>query len=148
MKIITCPEPIEVNQRSVFLAGGIVGCRDWQADVCAALQGETGVLLNPRRPQFPIDDPNAAPEQIEWEFNALRAASAISFWFAPETVQPIVMFEYGYWLSQNKPLIVGCHEQYPRRLDVEHQTRLVRPDIEIIYSLNELIHRIGDYLAR
>jgi len=142
MKVITCPEPIEVNLLSVFLAGGIVGCTDWQSEIIPMLADTNLALFNPRRPAFPINDPNAAPQQIEWEFNALRAANVISFWFATETVQPIVMFEYGYWLGRGENLVVGCHPDYPRRLDVEHQTRLERPDVSIVYDLEELASRI------
>lgn len=153
MNVITCPEPLDFSAPSVFLAGGIVGCRDWQADMIAALDGTGCAILNPRRPSFPIHDPKAAPEQIEWEFNALRRADVISFWFSSETVQPIVMFEYGYWLAATshwwakKPVLVGCDPEYPRRLDVEHQTRLAREDLRISDNLGDLAAQIKRVLS-
>ena len=131
----------------VFLAGGITGCQDWQAEVVARLKLLVGygkdicpniLLMNPRRANFPIHDPNAAPEQIKWEYSHLRQADAISFWFAPETVQPIVLFEYGYWLGEHKPLIVGCDPAYPRRQDVLIQTGLARPGLAIYSSLEDV----------
>jgi hypothetical protein len=80
---------------SLFLAGGISGTFDWQADVVAGLADLPLVLLNPRRRNFPINDPTAAPTQIEWEFHHLRRATAVLFWFPSETLCPIALYELG-----------------------------------------------------
>jgi len=118
---------------AVFLAGGITGCPDWQSDLYDLLQTITLhgnanpdlVVLNPRREDFPIYDPNAARTQIKWEFEMLRRADIISFWFCKDQIQPIVLFEYGYWLGQHsKPLVVGIEPGYPRTQDVVIQTEL------------------------
>ncbi len=37
---------------------------------------------------------------------------------------------------------MGVHPNYPKRQDVEIQTGLVRPDIQIVYSLDELANQI------
>lgn len=37
-----------------------------------------------------------------------------------------------------KPIAVGVHPKYPRRLDVEMQMELARPDLRIVYSLPDL----------
>lgn len=37
---------------------------------------------------------------------------------------------------------MGVHPNYPKRQDVEIQTGLVRPDIQIVYSLDELTNQI------
>lgn len=42
----------------------------------------------------------------------------------------------------DKPLFIGIHPNYPRRQDVEIQTSLVRPDIKIVYSLQDLAEQI------
>ncbi|MEB3215903.1 MAG: hypothetical protein VKN72_06555 [Nostocales cyanobacterium 94392] len=42
----------------------------------------------------------------------------------------------------DKPLFIGVHPNYPRRQDVEIQTNLVRPDINIVYSLEALAKQI------
>ncbi|MHC4413629.1 MAG: nucleoside 2-deoxyribosyltransferase domain-containing protein [Planctomycetota bacterium] len=99
-------------------------------------------LLNPRRANFPIHDPNEAMEQIVWEYNHLRKADAILFWFCQETLNPIVLYELGTWSMTNKLLFIGIHPEYRRRQDVEIQTDLVRPEIEIVYSLQELSMQI------
>lgn len=51
----------------VFLAGGITGCPDWQAAVVRMVGDANVVLLNPRRENFPMDDPKASLDQILWE---------------------------------------------------------------------------------
>ena len=50
---------------TVFLAGGITGCVDWQKEIASRLRDLPLVLLNPRRANFPINDPSAASQQIE-----------------------------------------------------------------------------------
>lgn len=128
--------------KSLFLAGGITGCPDWQQEMKQLLSDTDLILFNPRRANFPIHDPNAANEQITWEHKYLREADAIQFWFAKETIQPIVLYELGSWSMTDKPIFVGLHPEYPRRQDVEIQTSLVRPDIKIVYSLQDLSQQI------
>lgn len=126
------------GERSLFLAGGITGCPDWQRAMVDSLADTSLALLNPRRARFPIDDPGAADSQITWEHEHLRSATAILFWFPHETLNPIVLYELGAWSMTKKPLFVGVHPQYQRRRDVEIQTRLARPDVPVVLSLEEL----------
>ena len=127
---------------SIFLAGGITNCPDWQQDMVGLLSDTLYTLLNPRRKDFPIGDPNEALEQIAWEHNALRDADEILFWFPDDTICPIVLYELGAWSMTQKPIYVGVHPEYQRRQDVEIQTNLVRPEIKIAYSLEELANQI------
>ena len=137
------PAPLQgVRKPSLFLAGGITGCPDWQAEAVAALTGVRGTLLNPRRPDFLIDDPDAAPEQIRWEHRALHLSDAILFWFPAESICPIALYELGAWSMTAKPLMVGVHPEYARHRDVEIQTRLARPDVEVVYSLEALAQQV------
>ena len=133
---------------SVFLAGGIVGCPDWQATMINLLSDQDNLtLLNPRRKNFPITDPDAAPIQIEWEHRMLRVATAISFWFPQETLCPIVLYELGAWSMMDKPIFIGVHPSYQRRIDVEVQTHLNKPKLEIAYSLEDLASQVKDYVS-
>jgi len=127
---------------SIFLAGGITGCPDWQQEIRQHLADTDLVLLNPRRKDFPIGDPGAARYQIEWEHNALRFADNILFWFPKETLCAIVLYELGAWSMMDKRIFVGVHPEYQRRQDVEIQTGLVRPNVGIVYSLAALAERI------
>ena len=128
--------------KAIFCAGGISNCPDWQSQMMELLKPSPWIILNPRRANFPIDNPDASQQQIAWEYRHLRLASAILFWFPQETLCPITLYELGAWSMTDKPLFVGVHPNYPRRQDVEIQTGLVRPEIEIVYSLEELAEQI------
>jgi hypothetical protein len=145
---VECPEEYDGAATSLFLAGGITGCPDWQAEIRARLDDTALVLLNPRRAQFPIDDPSAAATQIEWEHRHLRRASSILFWFAADALQPIALYELGAWSMTSKPLFVGAHPQYVRRADVILQTRLARPELVVVDSLAALATEARALAAR
>ncbi len=140
MKYIQCPteatpQPLE---KSLFLAGGISNCPDWQSELTTILENTDWLIINPRRADFDITNPNMTEEQILWEHRHLRLASAIAFWFPPETLCPITLYELGTWSASSKPLFIGVDPNYTRRLDVQIQTRLVRPEVPILESLEDL----------
>jgi len=146
-RYVESPTEFEGQGPALFLAGGITGCPDWQQEMRVRLHDSGWTLLNPRRAQFPIGDQDAAVEQITWEHRHLRKAAAILFWFPCETICPIVLYELGAWSMTSKPLFVGMHPDYSRRRDVEIQTGLVRPDVEIVYSLDELVYQVERALS-
>ena len=146
MNYIEAPKAYCGNEKSLFLAGGISNCPDWQTLIIAHLWKEEITLFNPRRVKFPMDDRDAAPEQIQWEFKNLRKADAILFWFPKETLCPIVLYELGAHSMSPKSLFVGVHPEYERKLDVEVQLKLVRPEIEIVYDLNTLGQKVKEWI--
>ena len=111
MKIVTAPEKyslcksnlIQDRPIGVFLAGGITDCQNWQRITIEKLSEEFSdwhhkhaVILNPRREEFPINDPYAAREQITWEFKALEQCHIYSMYLCTSrSVQPICMYELG-----------------------------------------------------
>ena len=142
---------VENNENvKLFLAGGISNCPDWQAVLIDDIKAIPNLTVyNPRRKNFPIGDPNAAEQQITWEFNHLRDADIVIFWFSKGSLNPIVLYELGMWgNSNNRPMIVGIDEGYERKQDVEIQTRLSRPNIPIVYSLEEMSEKIYDLLGQ
>lgn len=142
MYYVEAPTRYSGEGLSLFLAGGISGCVNWQSEMVHLLTKSDWVLLNPRRTDFPIDNPAAASAQIKWEYDHLRKASAILFWFPCETLCPITLYELGTWSMTNKPLFVGIHPDYQRIQDVEIQTALARPDVQIVYSLPALANQV------
>lgn len=158
LTVITAPEDYDhpVGARSVFLAGGITGCSEWQAEAIDLLRralksegsrDERVVLFNPRRDNFPIHDPGAARQQIEWEFYALEEANVFSIWFDADQIQPICMYELGRHMAKRDPafVCVGAHPRYPRRLDVLIQAELAspkRPAIQVAITLEEHVTNI------
>jgi hypothetical protein len=123
------------------MAGGITNCPNWQPELVELIRSRFGdpddlVLFNPRRPAYDVRDPSLAVGQITWERIHLRKSHIIMFWFPCETLCPITLFEYGYWLSTyertNKPRIVlGCHSDYQRKVDLEVQTNLTAPGMNV-----------------
>ena len=142
MRYIESPETYTREGKSLFLAGGITGTSDWQLKMKESLSNVPIVLFNPRRKDFPIDDSSAAEDQIKWEHEYLRKASMILFWFPCETLCPIVLYELGAWSMTQKKIFVGIHPEYKRKQDVEIQTKLARPEIEIVYDLGELSEQV------
>lgn len=137
---VECPEEYHGGGRSLFLAGGITGCPDWQGEIRTLLGGSGFTLINPRRAETAIDwdDPAQSRGQVEWEFRHLRKADGILFWFPAESVCPIALFELGAWTMTSKPLYIGVDPAYPRRMDVIIQTGLARPELTIYGTLQEL----------
>jgi len=142
MQYIEAPSKKKAEYVSVFLAGGITNCPDWQAYIVDKLKNEKITIFNPRRKNFPIDDPTAAKKQIGWEYERLRLANINSFWFPKETLCPIVLFELGSALEREKPLAIGTNPEYARKIDVEIQTKKRLPDLKIYYTLDGLTEEI------
>jgi len=143
MIYVEAPNTVVSDKKSIFFAGGITGCPDWQKELLEKIKDLDLIVYNPRRKNFPIDDPSASQVQIKWEFDHLRKASMISFWFCKETMCPIVLYELGAWSMTPIPIIIGIEPGYERKQDVEIQTKLVRPDVKIVSSLNELSDSIA-----
>lgn len=135
------PQPDDI---SVFAGGGISGCTDWQKEFGQLLDDTQLIFLNPRRENFPMNDPTAAEEQIRWEFRHLPKATIAAFWFAPETLCPITLFELGTFMNTNHPLVVGIHPDYKRKIDVEVQVGLYRPGTPIVYSVKDMAQAVID----
>lgn len=159
MKYIEAPENYEPqadDPPAVFLAGGITGCEDWQAQVRSVLAYAEVTVFNPRRADFDVTDPTAAPKQIAWEYQHLHLADVVMFWFPacdPKvTVQPIAMFELGAALERanflGRKLVVGADQDYPRRFDVVEQCRLARPELAVHDSLSATVHAAVPGLSR
>jgi hypothetical protein len=131
------------DEISLYLAGGITGSPNWQQQIVSLLSGTDLALLNPRRSNFPIGDAHAARSQIRWEYKHMRITNEILFWFPWETLCPIALYELGAWSMTDKPIYLGVHTDYRRRLDLEIQTQLVRPDVKIAATLEELAEQVA-----
>jgi len=130
--MIYCEAPSEIlfkKSRRIFLAGGIQNCWNWQTVITESLKDSLAndwVVFNPRRKIWNafID----LKEQIEWEVNRLKESEHIIFYFSSDTIQPIVLLEYGkYCLSGQYPkkkFYVFIEDGYERKEDVIHQTNL------------------------
>jgi len=156
VKVVTPLEPELVPRKTevtVFLAGGISNCPDWQKQLTSLIRTRFGdpddlLIYNPRRALY-HDNSDIAKQQITWERKHLKLSHIILFWFPCETLCPITLFEYGYWLAvsevQNKPrLLVGCHPEYARRLDLEVQTSLSHSSLTVRDSWEDLLNDFNE----
>ena len=146
MRVITAPEYYEPYDKdiSVFLAGGITNCHDWQKNVIDAIKNDYSVindslvLFNPRRDNFPIHDKLAAIQQIDWEFNMIEKCNIFSMYFSSgESDQPICMYELGrnilrmqmrFPSNWEDRIIISVEDGYKRKQDVIIQTGLATND--------------------
>lgn len=162
MRVITAIEDYQLKdgEVSVFLAGGITNCFEWQDEVIDILRKreytDKLVIFNPRRKNFPIGDPTASHDQITWEFKQLEKMDIFSMYFCGGiSDQPICMYELGRNIvrMQNRfpadweeRIIVSVEDNYKRKDDVFIQTDLATGKGKNIFLLNSLADR--DFLIK
>lgn len=134
-QIIEAPKQNVVKYISVFLAGGISKCDDWQSKVIEKLKNRGALtIFNPRRKKFDVDNKSAELEQICWEFDRLERMDIFSMYFCDsESVQPICMYELGRYICRMQErfpddwddrIVISVEKGYSRASDVLIQTRL------------------------
>jgi hypothetical protein len=142
--IFKSPAPLQPQcNRTIFLAGGISNCADWQEGVAVRIAAEVPdcVIYNPRRDDFDMSAyEEVSRQQIIWEFHALRMSTVNLFWFPAETLCPITLFEYGSAIERLHAgaVMCGTHPDYQRRFDLIEQTRL-RNGMPIFDDLDHLV---------
>ena len=130
--------PVKDWHNTIFLAGGISNCPNWQNIAVDLLQETSLTIINPRNDNY-SDSPESAEAQIKWEYYYITRAEIVLFWFPQDTLCPITLFEYGRALVGKQRLYVGNHPGYQRKLDLKIQTRLERPELVIHHNLYSLL---------
>lgn len=160
MKVYQAPNKVDwyevAKRKSIFLAGGITGCGDWQADLIFELENlnDSGlfdlgglVIFNPRRDNFDVMDMEVKIEQIRWEHKCLEKCDICSFFFpASESVQPITLYELGKYMDKDV-WVVGIQNGYLRAEDVKIQLALDGNSCVIYDSYEEAIREHARALA-
>ena len=105
MRVVTYPEKYDRKEGdiTVFLAGGISDCPNWQVDVINYLKTHTErryldnlVILNPRGDESQI---LSFDEKQIWDFDNLNEADIVSFYFCKDVTQSTSMYELGRHLA-------------------------------------------------
>lgn len=136
-QIITAPSIETPLHTSVFLAGGITNCKEWQNKVIEELEFEDVSIFNPRQEHFDVTDKDASYKQIWWEYDRLEHMDVFSMYFCNDNSdQPICMYELGRNIvrMQNRfpsdwqnRIVIGVEDGYKRKQDVIIQTGLCAP---------------------
>lgn len=135
-------------QRTVFLGGSITGAGDWQKSAAEKLLPYFSVF-NPRRENFDVKDASQERIQILWESDFLEFCAITVFYFAPETLAPITLYETGKMLEKLKTapwrkIYIAIHPDYKRKNDVLIQTELTSKETakRTCFDLNEMLEMV------
>ena len=128
MKIIYAKEKIEIDGKSIFLAGPSPrnsGNLSWRIEALRLFEesGFKGTVLIPEVEAESIETFNYL-DQIEWEDEALNKADTILFWI-PRDLETFPGFttniEWGHWTAKNpKKLILGSPDNTPKMAYLNH----------------------------
>ena len=143
MNCINFPTLFAGGTTSLFLAGGITRPEDWRGAVADALQPNDVAIIDPRRDDYPTTEAGVR-EQVAWELRHFQEASLVAFWFPAESLCPIALLELGACCNSNTPLVVGAHPDYARRLDLQVQLNLRRPEVKLVESISELVEQMKE----
>lgn len=170
MKVVTAPNDYAAGGViSVFLAGGISDCWNWQEAVINKLREmeENGydmrslVVFNPRRPSFDVGNPGDTTKQINWEYYWLDCCDIFSMYFCnSESVQPICMYELGRNLLKKSndweddgncycsSVLISIEKGYKRTDDVLIQTELATSGLIRPYVYEDPNKAVTELAAR
>ena len=127
------------SDSSIFLAGGISHCPDWQSTISGMFDKKYS-LFNPRRPNMTVFKKEDSDYQIEWECKYLNFCDHIIFWFPKESVCPITLFELGKYTATDKNIVIGIEKGYTRSFDIMKQMSLLNGrNIRIVSTLKEIV---------
>jgi len=155
IQVITAPSTEKPKYVSVFLAGGITNCKEWQKEVIEELEYYNISVFNPRQEHFDVSDTSASLKQIAWEYERLEKMDIFSMYFCNDNSdQPICMYELGRNIirMQNrfpndwqKRIVVSVEDGYKRKQDVLIQLSLCAPSLFVNadatpYNHADLIH--------
>jgi len=145
---IVPPNPLVYNgQFTIFLAGSIeMGkAEPWQDRVIEALSNEDVTILNPRRPDWDSSwkqsiDNTQFRGQVEWELGGLMMSDLSLFYFDPNTMSPITLFELGLQIGRGSAVkkVVCCPDGYWRKGNIDVSCTFFT-GIDQVGTLEELI---------
>jgi hypothetical protein len=159
--LYTCPDEMDIRELStlerdyftIFLAGGITNCPDWQKELIEKLKDVNVILFNPRRAEkFDPNDHKTHEEQVAWEWKYLQQADYVSFWFPCETLCPITLFELGAACEREhegkQSIFVGAHPDYAKLETVKYQLhKYMALDEPLATTINELADQITNIIC-
>jgi hypothetical protein len=114
----------------------------WKKELLKLLEQTDLVIYNSD------ENPRPVPEQqVQWEINHMHWAKGAVFWFGNDEheVEAVQLLELGKCLkTRDKYIFVGCNLDYTHRKDLELHCKIERPEIEIVYCIEDLAYVIMD----
>lgn len=111
--------------KKIFLAGSIeMGkAEDWQQKVITSISDFEKIIYNPRRENWDSSwvqtiDNQKFKEQVEWELEGLEESDLIIMNFAPGTISPISLMEFGLYARSGK-MVVYCPDGFHRKGNID-----------------------------
>lgn len=142
MRAIT-PDDVSLSDTlpsvDLFLAGGITNCSDWQAEAIRLLGDQDIVVDNPRRNRLLASAGAEAACQIRWEYEFLKRARVVLFWFPKESLCSIALFELGKEIGRNSCVFVGAHPDYARRFDIVTRVDCYKSGMTVYSELTDVV---------
>ena len=142
--------PMKLPETNIFLAGSIEQgtAEDWQKIVTDVLKDANVNIFNPRRDEWDstweqsINNPQFV-EQVGWELAALDKADIIFMYFAPGTMSPISLLEFGLYANSGK-MIVVCPDGFWRKGNIDITSKVY--NVPVFDNLNDGIKSLLNIL--
>lgn len=164
VQVLTAPndELPEDHNKTIFLAGGITNCPQWQEKVIKELEmlepiNAHATVFNPRRKDFSFNNTYEVYQQIKWEFDRLEQMDIFSMYFCDaDSVQPICLYELGRNIvrMQNRfpndwkdRIVISIEPGYTRKDDVLIQMDLCAPGLFIDTNGSPELHAYNIKIA-
>jgi hypothetical protein len=149
---ITAPNSTEKTEGLViYLCGSINSglAQDWQGELIKAFKDYKVTFLNPRRPDWDINEKKTIDnpyyiEQLDWEDNQLHDSDLVIVYFQPDLPNPGVAMDFGIIANSNHDMIVCCPEGYKYRAKVQYICE--GAGVICTESFEELVKTIDDYI--
>jgi hypothetical protein len=143
------PDEYTGDKYSVYLEGTTYGAQDWQTYVRLMLDGSNLAVLNPRQ-RYEANPTVVSRLQTEWKYRHLKIASCILCWFNHDAIAANALLSLGALLRSNdkRPVYVGVHPDY-RYIDLlECEISVLRPDLKVVHTLDELAQAVLDGMPK
>jgi hypothetical protein len=131
----------------LFLAGSMINYLDWQSKVIESLSNiDNLTIFNPRRNNQNINDYLDTEKQIIWKFKKLKESNIIAFWFSKGCINPIILYELGYWIGK-RPIVIGIDKEYQKREQIIIQAKLSGYEEEFDNDIESFVESIKSILC-
>lgn len=139
-------------RNSIFLAGPCPRTEgfsdEWRLEAMEFLNslGFSGTVITPTNPDYPENNPDALTLQTNWEYEAMRKASAIVFWINRSEKHPglTTNIELGEWWD--KPgIYIGWPENAIKTgyIKIRLQKRGIEPYSDMKQMLEDVVKHLG-----